>query len=127
RGLRTLFNTLISSSPAIANVGSLLLLIMYIYAVIGMNMYGNYGSAFDQPGSHATYNNIGAAMATQFRLFTGDGWGDLMATGMNCNANQYQCDTGPSALAAAMFFCSFVLVAIFIMLNLVIAVVVDNF
>ncbi|GLI66096.1 hypothetical protein VaNZ11_009698, partial [Volvox africanus] len=127
RGLRTLFNTLIASSPAIANVGSLLLLIMYIYAVIGMNMYGNFGSPFDQSGSHATYNNIGAAMATQFRLFTGDGWGDLMATGMNCDANQYQCDTGASALGAAVFFCSFVLVAIFIMLNLVIAVVVDNF
>ncbi|GIM16367.1 hypothetical protein Vretimale_19029, partial [Volvox reticuliferus] len=127
RGLRTLFNTLIASSPAIANVGSLLLLIMYIYAVIGMNMYGNYGSPFDQSGSHATYNNIGAAMATQFRLFTGDGWGDLMATGMNCDDNQYQCHTGASALGAAVFFCSFVLVAIFIMLNLVIAVVVDNF
>lgn len=33
RGLRTLFNTLISSLPAIVNVGSLLFLLMFIYAV----------------------------------------------------------------------------------------------
>ncbi|KAG2453381.1 hypothetical protein HYH02_001605 [Chlamydomonas schloesseri] len=127
KGLRTLFNTLITSLPAIANVGSLLLLIMYIYAVIGINMYGGYGSPFDQPGSIADYNDIGAAMSTQFRLFSADGWGDLMAQGMGCNGNQYQCDTGAAALGAAVFFCSFVLLATFIMLNLVIAVVLDNF
>eukprot|EP00198_Chlamydomonas_reinhardtii_P003576 XP_001692912.1 voltage-gated Ca2+ channel, alpha subunit [Chlamydomonas reinhardtii] len=127
KGLRTLFNTLISSLPAIGNVGSLLLLIMYIYAIIGINMYGGYGSPFDNPGSIADYNDIGAAMATQFRLFSADGWGDLMAQGMGCNGNQYQCDTGAAALGAAFFFCSFVLLATFIMLNLVIAVVLDNF
>ncbi len=40
RGLQALLRTLYFSLPALANVGSVLLLLMYVYAVIGMGLFG---------------------------------------------------------------------------------------
>ena len=41
RGVRALFNTLIMSLPAIMNVGSLLLLLLFMFAILGMNLFGH--------------------------------------------------------------------------------------
>lgn len=68
KGLRTLFNTLISSLPAIANVGSLLFLLMFMYAVLGMNLFGGWGNPFDQAGSTTNFNNFGAALVALFQV-----------------------------------------------------------
>lgn len=61
-GLRTLFNTLISSMPAMANVGSLMLLVLFIYAVLGMNLYGGFGNPFDEAGTEESFNNVASAL-----------------------------------------------------------------
>lgn len=50
RGLRTLFNTLITSTPAIANVGALLLLLMYVYGILGLNLFGAPGNVYEAEG-----------------------------------------------------------------------------
>ncbi|KAL6754112.1 Ion transport protein-domain-containing protein [Haematococcus lacustris] len=126
KGLRTLFNTLISSSPAIANVGSLLFLLMFMYAVLGMNIFG----ASDRYDGelHANFDNFGTSLLTLFRVFTADGWQDVMRVGFDCNDQSYQCDmASPLSVAAGLFFPSFVITVLFIMLNLVIAVIMDNF
>ncbi|KAG2440696.1 hypothetical protein HXX76_003554 [Chlamydomonas incerta] len=126
RGLRTLFNTLISSLPAIANVGSLLFLLMFIYAVLGMNLFGTPGNPFEgDPDSN--FNNVGASLVVLFQVFTGDGWSAVMAQASGCDSFEFQCKTNGQALVAAMFFCSFIMLANFVMLNLVIAVILDNF
>ncbi len=40
KNLRLVFHTFIATLPALANVGGLLLLLLYLYAIIGMNMFG---------------------------------------------------------------------------------------
>ncbi|GIL75522.1 hypothetical protein Vretifemale_5294 [Volvox reticuliferus] len=126
RGLRTLFNTLISSAPAMVKVGSLLFLVMFIYAVLGMNLFGAPGSPFDDYGD-TNFNDFGASLIALFQVFTADGWSAVMAQAAGCDPMEFQCRTGGQALVACLFFCSFIMLATFIMLNLVIAVILDNF
>ncbi|KXZ43033.1 hypothetical protein GPECTOR_106g127 [Gonium pectorale] len=127
KGLRALFNTLISSLPAICNVGALLFLLMYVYGVLGMHLFGGFGNPFE--GSRGTnFDNIGAALIALFQVFTGDSWSAMLAQAAGCDENGYGCKSGGQALVACLFFCrSFVVLANFVMLNLVIAVVLDNF
>ena len=51
KGIRRLLYTLICSLPALINIGTLLLLIIYIYAVVGVAMFGyirRHGTLNDQ-------------------------------------------------------------------------------
>ena len=52
-----------------------------------------------------SFNNIGLAMVTLFRVFTGDGWGEVLAVALGCNDDQFHCRTDGAAAAAALFFC----------------------
>ena len=78
RGLRTLFNTLLSSLPAVFNVGSLLFLMFFIYAILGMNLFGTPGSELSQSDPHANFLSFPASMLTLFRLSTSDSWDQIL-------------------------------------------------
>ena len=78
RGLRTLFNTLLSSLPAVLNVGSLLFLMFFIYAILGMNLFGSKGNELSQNEPHANFMSFPASMLTLFRLSTGDSWDQIL-------------------------------------------------
>ena len=78
RGLRTLFNTLLSSLPAVFNVGSLLFLMFFIYAILGMNLFGTQDNELSQQDPHANFLSFGASMLTLFRLSTSDSWDQIL-------------------------------------------------
>eukprot|EP00898_Chlorokybus_atmophyticus_P005123 jgi/Chlat1/5611/Chrsp369S00415 len=101
KGLKALFQTLVFSLPALVNVGSVLLLFMFIYAVVGMNLFGTlpFGSSLNR---HANFE-------------TGLAHGDA----------ENRCT--PSPLLAVMYFMSFQIFCAFMMLNLIIGVILDNF
>ncbi len=62
------------------------------------------------------------------RVFTGDGWSQVMGIAFACNDQGTQCNmAAPVSVAAGFFFPTFVILAQFVMLNLVIAVILDNF
>ena len=92
KGLRTLFNTLIISLPAIFNVGSLLFLLMFVYGVLGMNLFGEV--AIGQQVTHASFSNFGMSLLTLFRVFTGDAWSSIMAAESGCNYFSNDCSSG---------------------------------
>ena len=73
RGLRTLFNTLLTSLPAIINIASLFLLVMFIYAVLGMDLFGSPSAPLADI-RNANMLSFGAAMLTLLRVFTFDDW-----------------------------------------------------
>lgn len=61
KGIRRLLYTLICSLPALINIGTLLLLIIYIYAVVGVAMFGyvrRQGTLNDQVSSSATTRSV---------------------------------------------------------------------
>lgn len=79
KGLRTLFNTLIVSLPAIFNVGSLLFLLMFVYAVLGMNLFGATDlSPHPHLPCYVDFATFGSSLLTLLRVFTGDGWGAVL-------------------------------------------------
>jgi hypothetical protein len=89
-GLRRMFNTLIMSAPAMFNVGSLLFLVIFVYGVLGMNLFGLEPRM--EQARHAHFRTIGASLLLMFRVFTGDDWLIVMRTTSGCNAFGYDCD-----------------------------------
>ena len=77
KGLKTLFQTLIFSLPALINVGSVLLLFFFIYSIMGMNLFGQmrYGENLNR---HANFRDFPSAMMTLFRMATGESWNGIM-------------------------------------------------
>ena len=66
RSLQSLFVTLWISLPAFWNVGALLILIMFMYSYLGVQLMGNirHGEAL---GHHANFDRLWTAMPTLFR------------------------------------------------------------
>ena len=129
RGLRTLFNTMVISLTSFINIGSLLFLFFFIYAVVGVSLWGTqpYGRGLDV---HANFGNFPVAMMTLFRCSTGENWNDIMRDCMKqddpCNANPWQLGCVNYFMSPA-YFVSFMLFGSFVMLNLFIAVILDAF
>lgn len=89
-GLKRLFNTLLLSLPAMFNVGSLLFLVMFVYGVLGMNLFGQEPNLINNRHEH--FRNIGSSLLLLFRVFTGDGWTDVMKATSGCDQFGFQCD-----------------------------------
>ena len=118
--LKALLLTLVKSLPSLFNVGSLLCLMFFIFAVLGMNLYGDMpiGSKIDGDVFHE-YNNFSdfwTAMITLFRCLTGEDWPMVMYALQNEGKN-----------SAGAFFLIFSIIGNFMMLNLFIAVILENF
>ncbi|XP_063675163.1 sodium channel protein type 9 subunit alpha-like isoform X8 [Bolinopsis microptera] len=135
KGIRRLLYTLICSLPALINIGTLLLLIIYIYAVVGVAMFGyvrRQGTLNDQ----VNFERTPSAIVLMTRLATSAGWNDVLDSVMvsppDCDVNLYETagnssgDCGFKGFAIA-YFSSFVLIAFLIMINMYIAVILDNF
>ena len=77
KGLRTLLQTLVFSLPALGNVGSVLFLFFFVYAIVGMNVFGSikWGQYLSR---HANFGNVGLALLTLFRMITGESWNGIM-------------------------------------------------
>jgi len=130
RGLRMLFNTLVISLPSLANIGALLLLLCFVYAVLGVNLFGKvkYGEELNK---NANFRNFGRAILTLLRMSTGEAFNSIMYDVMT----QEDCDKSSDCAIgeccgvefAPIYFISFVILGSFVTLNLLIAVVIDNF
>ena len=76
-GLRTLFQTLAFSFPALFNVGGVLSLFFFIYAVVGVQLFGNVKRGIHL-NRHANFEHFGRALLTLFRMSTGESWNGIM-------------------------------------------------
>ncbi len=82
KGNKTLKGTILTfmvSLPAIANIGSLLLLITLIYSILGVYMFAEMkldGALTDENHSH--FQSVGSAFVTMIRILTGESWPRLM-------------------------------------------------
>lgn len=104
--LRLIVSTLIRSIPGFANVIVLLSIIFYIYGVAGYHIFHEHDPVH--------WRNLGISLLTLFRVLTLEDWTDVMYTAMQLNPYSW------------LFFVSFVVVATFVVINLFIAVVINN-
>ena len=116
RPLQTLLTIMKYSLPAIFNVLSLLILIFFVYAVMGVYLF--YDVTEGQIISRYTnFQDFGMAMITLFRSATGENWYLIM----------HDCSKHIGKPVSYIYFCSFISSTSFIMFNLFIMVILQNY
>eukprot|EP00940_MAST-03C_sp_MAST-3C-sp2_P001204 g1204.t1 len=112
--LRTLVISLYLSIPALGNISGLLTMLYFVYAVLGVMLFGN----LELEAPHSNFKNFPSAMLTLSRVSTGEDWQNLMYAAYDGDYGKY---------ASAAYFLSFVYCGAFIALNLFAMVISDNF
>merc|ERR1711988_501178 len=75
--LKRLFNTLMTSLPSIFNVFLLLMIFLFIFTVLGMQLFGRYKLNGDY-NEHNSFQNFWVAALTLFRFLTGENWNGVL-------------------------------------------------
>ncbi|XP_031570121.1 sodium channel protein 60E-like [Actinia tenebrosa] len=129
--IRQLLVAIIISIPALFNIGTLLFLIMYIYAIIGMASFGNVKKQ-GELDDFVNFQTFGKSMMLIFRLSTGTGWNDildaLMVQPPNCDPNYQNLPNGNCGyvVESVFYLVSYIVVVFLIIVNMYIAVLLDN-
>ena len=133
--LRDLILTMMLSFPSLLNVVSLLCLILFIYAVLGVSLFtfvAHGDPVLDHHGGinvQRNFDTFGNAVLVLLQCLTSDGWSTVMADAMmreadgRCLESEGNCGTD----AAIPYFVSYQIIGSFILLNLVVAVILENF
>ncbi|XP_034476823.1 sodium channel protein 60E-like [Drosophila innubila] len=132
KGIRKLLFALVVSLPALFNIGALLGLITFIYAILGMSLFGHVklqGALDDM----VNFQTFGRSMQLLFRLMTSAGWNDVLESLMiqppDCDPffnRQTNGDCGHPLLAIT-YFTSFIIISYMIVINMYIAIILENF
>lgn len=121
KGLASLLTTVWSSMPQVLNLMILLSILFVAASSLGMKLFGEVKCLPDEPcygfSKHANFQNAGMAALTLFRVATGDDWVGIMRDGTR---GQH------GVVTTVVYFISFVVVAQFILLNVVVAVLMKN-
>uniref|UniRef100_A0A8C9BGM1 Voltage-dependent N-type calcium channel subunit alpha n=1 Tax=Phocoena sinus TaxID=42100 RepID=A0A8C9BGM1_PHOSS len=127
--IRILLWTFVQSFKALPYVCLLIAMLFFIYAIVGMQVFGNI--ALDDDTSINRHNNFRTflqALMLLFRSATGEAWHEIMLSCLGSRA----CDALANAAEcgsdfAYFYFVSFIFLCSFLMLNLFVAVIMDNF
>jgi hypothetical protein len=84
--------------PALINVGSLLGLLFFMYAVLGVSIFGKVKPHKPLALNHrANFHHFGYAMLMLIRVTTGEGWNDVLRDTMvqppHCDEEKDECGT----------------------------------
>ena len=126
--IRDLIMTMVLSFPPLINVGSVLLLIVFMFAVLGVNLF-TYVVPQENITDQRNFITLGNAMLLLFQCLTGDNWSGLMADALvSDESGLCSNELGNCGLSAAIpYFIAFQLLGGFVFLNLVVAVILENF
>ncbi|KAK2820936.1 hypothetical protein Q5P01_023895 [Channa striata] len=127
-GMRALLDTVMQALPQVGNLGLLFMLLFFIFAALGVELFGDLICDEHHPceglGRYATFKNFGMAFLLLFRVSTGDNWNGIMKDTLRDCAH----DTGTcyNTVVSPIYFVSFVLTAQFVLVNVVIAVLMKH-
>ncbi|XP_071977928.1 sodium channel protein type 2 subunit alpha isoform X5 [Engystomops pustulosus] len=136
KGIRTLLFALMMSLPALFNIGLLLFLVMFIYAIFGMS---NFAYVKKEAGIDDMFNfeTFGNSMICLFQITTSAGWDGLLAPILNSGAPD--CDPNAEHPGSSVkgdcgnpsvgifFFVSYIIISFLVVVNMYIAVILENF
>ncbi|ETE61603.1 Sodium channel protein type 4 subunit alpha A, partial [Ophiophagus hannah] len=135
KGIRTLLFALMMSLPALFNIGLLLFLVMFIYAIFGMSQfaYVKKESGIDDMFNFETFAN---SMICLFQITTSGGWNYLLFPILNkepdCDpkkvhpGSSVEGDCGNPSVGI-FFFVSYIIISFLVVVNMYIAVILENF
>ncbi len=104
--LRLIVSTLVRSIPSMIHVMTLMGVIFYIYAITGYQLFHEHDPTH--------WRSLGISLLTLFRVVTLEDWTDVMYTAMDFHPLSW------------VYFVSFVILGTFVVINLFIAVVINN-
>jgi len=104
--LRLIIGTMLRSIPSMGHVLLLLGLLMYVYGVLGVHLFGQ--------ADPRHWASLPRAAGTLFQILTLEGWVEIQAASREGHP------------AAWLFYGSFIMIAVFVVINLFIAVVINN-
>uniref|UniRef100_A0A670XSJ8 Voltage-dependent T-type calcium channel subunit alpha n=1 Tax=Pseudonaja textilis TaxID=8673 RepID=A0A670XSJ8_PSETE len=129
-GMRALLDTVVQALPQVGNLGLLFMLLFFIYAALGVELFGKLVCNDENPcegmSRHATFENFGMAFLTLFQVSTGDNWNGIMKdTLRDCTHDDRSCLSNLQFISP-LYFVSFVLTAQFVLINVVVAVLMKH-
>ena len=104
--LRLIVATLVRSIPSVMHVTILISIVVYIYAVMGYHLFHEHDPE--------RWGNLGVSLLTLFNIITLEGWTEIMYTAMERHP------------LAWIYFVSFVVVGTFVVINMFIAIIINN-
>jgi voltage-gated sodium channel len=105
-GLRIVVLGIGRSLAPIGGMAALTFFVLYLYAMVGWLLYSDHDPAH--------FGNIGRSLLTLFQILTLEGWNEILDKQMELNAWSW------------VYFVSFVLIGTFVVLNVVIAIIVNS-
>jgi voltage-gated sodium channel len=105
-GLRIVILGIARSLAPIGSMAALTFFVVYIYGVLGWLLYADHDPE--------RFGNIGRALLTLFQILTLEGWNEVLDKQMELSS------------WAWVYFVSFVLIGTFVVLNVVIAIIVNS-
>ncbi|MFT5573215.1 MAG: voltage-gated sodium channel [Cryomorphaceae bacterium] len=104
--LRLIVETLVRSIPSMGHITILMGILFFIYGVLGFHLFHEHDPTH--------WRNLAYSLLTLFRIVTLEDWTDVMYKAMELSP------------AYALYFVSFVVIGTFVVVNLFIAVVINN-
>ncbi|XP_064371203.1 voltage-dependent L-type calcium channel subunit alpha-1C isoform X3 [Dromaius novaehollandiae] len=135
-GIRTLLWTFIKSFQALPYVALLIVMLFFIYAVIGMQVFGKIAlNDTTEINRNNNFQTFPQAVLLLFRCATGEAWQEIMLACLpdkKCDpesepANSTEADHSCGSSFAVFYFISFYMLCAFLIINLFVAVIMDNF
>ncbi|XP_074862011.1 voltage-dependent L-type calcium channel subunit alpha-1C isoform X17 [Carettochelys insculpta] len=135
-GIRTLLWTFIKSFQALPYVALLIVMLFFIYAVIGMQVFGKIAlNDTTEINRNNNFQTFPQAVLLLFRCATGEAWQDIMLAclpNQTCDpdsepANSTESEPSCGSTFAIFYFISFYMLCAFLIINLFVAVIMDNF
>ena len=105
-GLRIVILGIGRSLAPIGAMAALTFFVLYLYGVLGWLLYADHDPE--------RFGNIGRALLTLFQILTLEGWNDVLDKAMELSSWSW------------LYFVSFVLIATFVVLNVVIGIIVNS-
>ena len=104
--LRLIVAALVRSIPSVVHVFMLMSIVVYIYAIMGYHLFHE-----QDPDN---WRNLGVSILTLFNIITLEGWTEIMYTAMQRHP------------LAWIYFVSFVVIGTFVVINMFIAIIINN-
>uniref|UniRef100_A0AC35TIY1 Sodium leak channel non-selective protein n=1 Tax=Rhabditophanes sp. KR3021 TaxID=114890 RepID=A0AC35TIY1_9BILA len=131
--LKMLMLTVVMSMVRSLFIIAAMFLLVLFYAYTGVILFGmvKYGQAVSK---HVNFRNGKEALVVLFRSVTGEDWNDILHDCMRsapfcywkAGSNYWETDCG-NYYGAIIYFCSFYLIITYIVLNLLVAIIMENF
>ncbi|NHN33801.1 ion transporter [Paenibacillus agricola] len=106
RSLRRIITSLFMAVPTIGSISLLMVIVFYIYGVVGSTFFAELSPVY--------FGDLSASLVTLFQIATFDDW-----------ANIYR-PIAESSPLSLIYFVTFIFIAVFVMLNLVVGEIVNN-